>query len=118
MSGRGMQGHIRVIAVLALGCVTLAAACTAAAADTLEWALVQAYQNNPALNSQRASLRSTDENIPQALSGYRPKLSITGNAGYNYSNTLSHTVAQSACTNATGCVPIFPNTVNYANFAE
>ena len=53
-------------------------------ADTLEWALVQAYQNNPSLNAQRASLRSTDENVPQALSGYRPKLSVTTLGGYNY----------------------------------
>ena len=40
--------------------------------------LVQAYQNNPSLNAQRAALRATDENVPQALSGYRPKLSVTG----------------------------------------
>jgi outer membrane protein len=58
-------------------------------ADTLEWALVQAYQNNPSLNAQRASLRATDENVPQALSGYRPKLSITATGGYNYQNASS-----------------------------
>jgi outer membrane protein len=62
--------------------------CSEATADTLEWALVQAYQNNPSLNAQRASLRSTDENVPQALSGYRPKLSIAGNGGYNYTNAI------------------------------
>jgi len=50
---------------------------------------VQAYQNNPSLNAQRASLRATDENVPQALSGYRPKLSVTGNGGYNYQNATS-----------------------------
>jgi outer membrane protein TolC len=61
----------------------------AAHADTLEWALVQAYQNNPSLNAQRASLRATDENVPQALSGYRPKLSITATGGYNYQNSTS-----------------------------
>jgi outer membrane protein len=59
-----------------------------AAADTLEWALVQAYQNNPSLNAQRASLRATDENVPQALSGYRPKLSATVAGGYNYTNAV------------------------------
>jgi outer membrane protein len=112
------------VSVAGLGLVGLGVAglgvlgCGPAVADTLEWALVQAYQNNPALNAQRASLRTTDETVPQALSGYRPKLSITGNAGYNYSSSLSHTVAQEACANATGCIPIFPNTVNYSNFAE
>jgi outer membrane protein len=65
-------------------------------ADTLEWALVQAYQNNPSLNAQRASLRSLDENVPQALSGYRPKLSITANGGIDYTSTLGHTVSQTA----------------------
>ena len=48
-----------------------------ALADTIEAALVRAYQNNPQLNAQRASVRSTDENVPQALSGYRPKVALT-----------------------------------------
>ena len=46
---------------------------TPALADTIEAALVRAYQNNPQLNAQRAQVRSTDENVPQALSGYRPQ---------------------------------------------
>jgi outer membrane protein len=50
---------------------------------------VQAYQNNPSLNAQRASLRATDENVPQALSGYRPKLSVTASGGYNFQNATS-----------------------------
>jgi len=33
--------------------------------------------------AQRAALRATDENVPQALSGYRPKLSVTALGGYN-----------------------------------
>lgn len=65
--------------------------CGGAAADTLEWALVQAYQNNPSLNAQRASLRATDENVPQALSGYRPKLAVTANGSENYADTKSFT---------------------------
>ena len=60
--------------------------CSQAAADTLEWAIVQAYQNNPSLNSQRAALRVIDENVPQALSGYRPKISVTAAGGYNFEN--------------------------------
>lgn len=58
-------------------------------ADTIEAALVRAYQNNPQLNAQRASVRSTDENVPQALSGYRPRVSVTGSAGYQYTDTLT-----------------------------
>jgi outer membrane protein len=58
-------------------------------AETIEAALVRAYQNNPQLNSQRASVRATDENVPQALSGYRPKIAVTASAGYQYSDVTS-----------------------------
>src|ERR1700722_17870236 len=58
-------------------------------ADTIEAALVRAYQNNPQLNAQRASVRATDENVPQALSGYRPKVAVTASAGYQYTDVLS-----------------------------
>ena len=60
---------------------------TPALADTIEAALVRAYQNNPQLNAQRAQVRSTDENVPQALSGYRPKVALTASAGYQYTDT-------------------------------
>jgi outer membrane protein len=86
----------------------MAARPAVATADTLEWALVQAYQNNPSLNAQRAALRATDENVPQALSGYRPKVSVTGTGGYNYSSTLTHTLNQA----------VFPNTVTYSNVGD
>ncbi len=58
-----------------------------ALADTIEAALVRSYQNNPQLNAQRAQVRFTDENVPQALSGYRPKVAITASAGYQYIDT-------------------------------
>ena len=57
--------------------------------DTIEAALVRSYQNNPQLNAQRALVRSTDENVPQALSGYRPKVAVTASAGYQYTDALS-----------------------------
>lgn len=50
-------------------------------ADTLPEALRQAYVGNPALNAGRAGLRATDENVPRALSGYRPSVSAFANAG-------------------------------------
>jgi len=89
MGCKGVRGHIWAAASLALAGAGLGIGCSRAAADTLEWALVQAYQNNPSLNAQRAALRATDENVPQALSGYRPKVSVTANGGYNYSNSVS-----------------------------
>jgi outer membrane protein len=72
------------VTCLLLAVAVIGVASSRAAADTLEWALVQAYQNNPSLNAQRAALRATDENVPQALSGYRPKLNVTASGGYNF----------------------------------
>ena len=63
------------------GCAVSAFAASLAHGDTLESALVQAYLNNPSLNSQRAAVRVTDENVPQALSGYRPKITVTATGG-------------------------------------
>ena len=51
------------------------------AADTLIDALAAAYQTNPVLQGQRAQLRATDEQVPQALSGWRPNLDAQGSYG-------------------------------------
>lgn len=68
--------------------VLLQMAAIPASADTMEAALLRAYQNNPQLNAQRASVRAIDENVPQALSGYRPKATITASGGTQYTNQL------------------------------
>ncbi|MEY9239680.1 TolC family outer membrane protein [Bradyrhizobium elkanii] len=47
---------------------------TKARAASLPEALVKAYQTNPQLNAERARQRATDENVPQALAGYRPQI--------------------------------------------
>ncbi|BBC01529.1 TolC family type I secretion outer membrane protein [Bradyrhizobium elkanii USDA 61] len=47
---------------------------TKARAESLPEALVKAYQTNPQLNAERARQRATDENVPQALAGYRPQI--------------------------------------------
>jgi outer membrane protein len=73
------------VAAVAIGFSALSSG--SADADTLEWALAQAYQNNPQLNSQRAIARQADEAVPQALSGYRPKVSLTADAGEQYQET-------------------------------
>src|SRR5229473_86171 len=69
------------------------------AAETMASALVQAYQNNPQLNAQRASARVTDEAVPQALSGYRPRISITGTAGEQYTDTVTKSFDEKTGTN-------------------
>jgi len=52
-----------------------------AAAESLSDALVKAYQSNPQLNAERARQRGTDENVPQALAGYRPQVVASLSAG-------------------------------------
>jgi outer membrane protein len=71
----------------------LVSAALPAQADTLNGSLINAYQSNPQLNSQRAVVRQTDESVPQALSGYKPTVSATVSAGEQYSNTVSKTTS-------------------------
>lgn len=59
-------------------------------AQTLEDALVKAYQGNPTLKSERARLRATDEGVPQALSGWRPTVSVSGSYGVERTNSTSN----------------------------
>jgi outer membrane protein len=70
--------------ILAAGVAALVLAPALAAADTIEGALAQSYQNNPQINSQRAAVRANDESVPQALSGYRPRISATASLGEQY----------------------------------
>lgn len=49
--------------------------------ETLMEAMVSAYSNNPILNAQRAGLRAVDEDVAQALSGFRPTVTATGSLG-------------------------------------
>jgi len=108
MRGRGLRENIRLLAVVGTAAATAVGICATASADTLEWAIVQAYQNNPSLNAQRAALRAADENVPQALSGYRPKLSVTASGGFNYFREVNKSVNQQ----------VFPNSVNYTSIGE
>lgn len=52
-------------------------------AQTLAEAMAAAYNTNPTLLAARAQLRSVDENVPQALAGWRPTVVMTGAAGYS-----------------------------------
>jgi outer membrane protein len=50
--------------------------------DTLSDTLAHAYAHNPTLLSARAHLRGVDEQVPQALAGWRPTVTINGGGGY------------------------------------
>ena len=55
-------------------------------AQTLTDALAEAYNTNPQLLAQRALLRATDEQVPQALSFWRPQVTFTGQVGITTSS--------------------------------
>ncbi len=80
------------VAAGAIACATLPLAAPAQG-EPLESALVHAYQNNPSLNSQRAATRAIDEGVPQALAGYRPRISIVGTGGEQTSSTTTKAAA-------------------------
>ena len=48
---------------------------------TLTQALSEAYDNNATLQAQRAALRATDEQVPTALAGWRPTVTVGATAG-------------------------------------
>ena len=69
--------------------VLLAAWCGVAApvaAQALDEALGAAYMSNPQLRAARAQLRAADEQVPQALSGWRPTVEINGYVGKQRDN--------------------------------
>lgn len=66
-----------------LSAALAALAPAAARSQTLQVALAAAYANNPTLLAARAQLRAVDENVPQALAGWRPTVVISGAAGYS-----------------------------------
>ncbi len=73
----GVDRAVAAWAALALSC----ALPSAASAEALPEALAKAYQTNPQLNAERARQRATDENVPQALAGYRPQIVASLSAG-------------------------------------
>jgi outer membrane protein len=58
-----------------------------ALAETIDSALARAYHNNPNLNAQRANVRATDENVPRAKSGYRPRVGASADIQRSFSAT-------------------------------
>lgn len=96
----------------------------AASAESLKQALSSAYKTNPKLDAARATLRATDEEVPRALSGYRPQVSGSADVGIqrqdtkppNASNGETHPKGYSL----TAVQPIFRGfrTINNVGVAE
>jgi outer membrane protein len=74
------QRSLRTGATLAMAAAAFVA--SPASAQTLTEAFAYAYNTNPQILAQRALLRATDETVPQALSNWRPTVTLTGQAGF------------------------------------
>ncbi len=72
---------LRLTLAVALGCCVSGAGLRSAGAETLNDALVAAYEGNPTLLAQRAQLRATDETLPEARSGWLPTVTADGDVG-------------------------------------
>ncbi len=56
-------------------------------AETLKQAQNGAYKYNPKLDAERARLRATDEEVPRALSGYRPTIAGSADIGVQHTDS-------------------------------
>jgi len=95
-AAEGSSRWIVSLGVLA-GLITTFAA-GSAHTQTLTDALAEAYNSNPQLLAQRALLRETDEQVPQALSFWRPQVTFTGQVGLNTTSLQTPPVAPSLST--------------------
>ena len=84
--GTSCSGGSWRVGLLASALLALTGPC---AGETLNSALTRAYRVNPVLDAQRAFVRSTDENVPRALSGYRPTVIGTGAVGTSYATGVT-----------------------------
>lgn len=93
---------IMLVGKIAAGCMIGMAGI--ANAENLASAWSKAYQSNPAIAAERARVRSIDEGVPQARSGWRPTVSVTGSTGLQY-------VDQELSSGGSGDDTIFPTTI-------
>ncbi len=84
---KGRRAESRLLSVALAVCVLFSAPPTPLQAETLRQALAAAYRYNPRLEAERARLRATDENVNQAIAGYRPRLSGSADIGVNDTNS-------------------------------
>ena len=73
------------------GAVAAVAASPPGVPHTLVQALAATYMREPALQAERAKLRATDEDLPQARAGWRPTVVLAGGVGYGDGLSRSYT---------------------------
>jgi TolC family type I secretion outer membrane protein len=85
------MARLRAVAVYGtfLTSVLVSAGSAIGAELTLEDALGAAYMTSPRLEAQRAQLRSTDEDVARAVSGYRPQIEASGSYGFEHNSVGS-----------------------------
>lgn len=67
-----------------------------ASADSLQDALVKAYQSNPQLLAERANLRATDEEVSKAIAQWRPRVTLNGDYSKVHTETKIDPLARQA----------------------
>jgi TolC family type I secretion outer membrane protein len=90
-----------------------AAAAPFAGAQTIEDAMSSAYMQNTQLSGQRAQQRATDEQVPQALSNWRPTLQVSGSVSRSHTAYAPPNQVSPPCTTYPNCAP--PTSANGFN---
>src|SRR5215467_3611903 len=85
----GICSWLRCPAALISAFLVITACGCPAVAETLQQALTDAYLINPVLNSERARLRATDEQVALAKAGLRPFISGSGDVGFMHTRTVT-----------------------------
>ena len=83
----GLRICLRSLRIGALAAGLGMALAAGADATTLKEALNATYKFNPRLDAARATQRATDEEVPRALSGYRPSIKGSADTGYEVQKT-------------------------------
>src|SRR5690606_1044921 len=102
MYERNKRGVPRGAAVAALAALLALHPGSEVSAETLQQALTAAYRYNPRLDAERARSRAADEEVPRALSGYRPQIFGSGDVGYQKTKTHAGAGSDTRVTNPRG----------------
>ena len=82
----------KMVGLVALGAAVLFLGSTAngvAQTSDLTTAMTKAYNTNPALLAERAGLGAANEQVPQALSGWRPTVNVRARFNREYSDSVT-----------------------------